>query len=382
MANYSGINYEMNENCFKKMEYVTSSFLYGDLDYIQEPWLTVLIPTYKRADLLFESLQSALTQWHTDFPWDIVVLDNEKYDGVPNLTEKLIRKTDNKKVLYYRNSENMRPGDNFNRGFLLARGKWVCMLHDDDLLVANALQTLGKLIGFFSKKSGKPLGAISATYYQFEYDAKSEAVKADIPGINSYLSSLPTQYPLYRLTHSNVLATGHIGGCVPSNGSTFLREAVIKKGGFNDDFGISADLILFYCLENDYSLYMTTSPLGFYRWGSNTMIKAESTHNTIEAGYDFREYVYSKNFFTRLIGELFRKLHYQHFTMDVITEKKKVSNVKIELSDFDGIFPGRPGKFIYYFYTHFFLRAYSLHKKCQSKQLIKGVRKYEYEYYC
>ena len=72
---------------------------------------------------------------------------------------------------------------------------------------------------------------------------------------------------LYRLTHNHVKVLGHIGGTVPSNGSTYRREAVLEMGGFNEDYGISGDLILLYNIENRYEVYQTTTPLGFYRLG-------------------------------------------------------------------------------------------------------------------
>ncbi len=373
MKRYMGINYEENADCFAKTSSVRSILLYGDPEVIEKPWLTVLVPTYKRADLLEQALNSVLDQWHTDFFWDVVVVDNEPYDGKPNDTEKLIRRLDNPRILYYRNSEHMRPGDNFNRGIFLARGQWVTMLHDDDLLIASALQNLDKLIRFYEKKPGKPLGAISTSYVQFEYDPDKEEAKIDIPGINSYVSFLPTDYKLYKLTHHNILITAHTGGSIPSNGTTFNREAVLDVGGFNDDFGISADLILFYCLENKYSVYYMLTPMGFYRWGCNTMVKPESTYRTIRAGYDFREYAYSRSLFSRIMGAMLRRCHYKKFSTDVIREKRNVSKAKIKLSDFDGIYSKRPWRLTYFFYTKVLLRAYFLHKRKQSKRLAKGA---------
>ena len=122
MKDYDGLNYEMNEDCFYKTQNVQTKLLYGDPDYIQDPLFTILIPTYQRTDLLEDAIKSALNQWHTYFPWDIIIVDNEKDDGNQNDTEKLIRRIDNKRILYYRNSEHLRPGDNFNRGILMARG--------------------------------------------------------------------------------------------------------------------------------------------------------------------------------------------------------------------------------------------------------------------
>ena len=377
---YAGIDYESCANCFEKYGDVTSSLLYGDLSAIPEPWLTVFIPTYKRYDLFEQALESVLTQWHADFLWDVVVLDNEPYDGKPNRAEKLIRRLKNKRVLYYRNSENIPPADNFNRGIQLARGKWVTMLHDDDLLVGNTLQNLGKLIEAYDTPE-KPLGAIAAKYIQLEYDAeqdlaKADRAKVDLPGLNAFLCSLPTDYKLYPLTHKNVKIYGQIGGCVPSNGTTFRKEAVLAAGGFNTDYGISGDLILFYNIENRYAVYQTEVPLGLYRWGSNIMINIDSTRQAIRDGYDFREYVYARH---PIVGLLFRKCHYKKFTSDVVQERNNVCPLKADISDFDDIYAQRPNGVWYFIYLHLICKFFSftqkLRMKAAEKKALRKIKK-------
>lgn len=367
------LNYEERVDCFEQTKHVKSILLYGDPHTIKKPWITVFIPTYKRADLLQQALNSVLKQWHTDFFWDILIVDNEPYTGTANVTERLIRKIDNPRILYYRNSENMRPGDNFNRGILLARGKWVMMLHDDDLLVHNTLQNMGRLIRAYDGIDKNALGAIATAYHQFKYDVeKPYDYLQEIRNANQYYCSIETQYNLYKLTHRNVIATGHIGGSVPSNGTTFLREAVLWAGGFNDDQGISADLILFYRIEKKYSAYFTRIPMGFYRWGANTMIKFESTYNTIKAGYDFREYIYKKH---PVCGALLRKVHYRKFTADVVMERNRVSRDIIKASRFNDIFDRGPNRLWYFLYSHIFLPVHSRYKMLQSKYIGKKAIK-------
>ena len=163
-------NYEINEDCFKKTKDVKSYLLFGDNSKIRNPFFTIFIPTYKRTDLLIEALGSALKQWHVPFEWEILVLDNEPYDGKKNDTERLIRTVNNDRVLYYRNSKNIRPGDNFNRGIFLSRGKWVMMLHDDDILFCNALQRMYNYVTVLERVNHKKLGAVSAKYHQFFFD--------------------------------------------------------------------------------------------------------------------------------------------------------------------------------------------------------------------
>lgn len=374
------IDYGRMEDCFEKTKHVKSTLLYGDCSAIPQPWLTVFIPTYRRVDLLQQALDSVLRQWHTDFLWDIIIVDNEPYDGKANATERLIRKIDNPRILYYRNSENMRPGDNFNRGIFLARGKWVTMLHDDDLLIHNTLQNIGKLIKAYDGLDKKPLGAIAAAYSQFRFEPEHPFdCMPHIHSLNKYYCDLPVNYHMYRLTHTNVLMTSHLGGSVPSNGATYLRSAVLETGGFNDDLGISADLVLYYCIENRYAIYSTLTPLGFYRWGANTMIKPESTWKTIQAGYDIREYAYSETLFSRLMGAMFRNCHYRKFTSDVINERNAVSKEKVTLDLYDDICSKRPNRFWYFIYIHVVLRSYYFYKKLQTeriyKKVVKGLKK-------
>lgn len=378
MSKYRGINYEMNEDCFAKTKDVDTEFLYGTPDVIPNPLFTIVIPTYKRAELLEEALESAINQRCVSFPWDILVIDNEPYDGKPNATEKLIRKLNHPRILYYRNHENLRPGDNFNRGIFLARGKWVMMLHDDDLLIANSLRNMGQVVHFLEKNVSKPLGAVNTLYYQFTYNPEfPKTHKKELKNVQDYFTNLPTNFWLYKLTHHNILFTGHIGGNVPSNGATFNRAAMLDVGGFNDDFGISADLILNYCLENKYSVYSTTVPYGFYRWGINTMSKFDSTYQTIKAGFDFREYVYSKNILYQIWGHFFRASQYRRFALFVIGQREKSLKDNIKLSDFNSIYAKKPNMHWYAFYAVFVERIYSIFKNRQMKKLYKKSLKDE-----
>lgn len=381
MNKYEILNYEINENCFVKTKKTVSHFLYGNNKIIKNPLFTIFIPTYRRTKLFKEALASVIRQWHVPFEWEILVVDNEPYDGKPNETENYIRELGNVRVRYYRNSENLRPGDNFNRGFLLARGKWVMMLHDDDILIDNSLHNMYKVICFLSHNSDKPIGAVSVKYHQFKYDPNNEkAHLLEIERARRFYLSQPTSFWLYRLTHHQVLFTGHIGGDVPSNGATYNREAVLEFGGFNDDLGISADLVLYYCMEKKYSVYSTMVPYGFYRWGINTMSKPESTYKTIEAGYKFRNYVYNKNLINKFWGIVFRTSQHRRFLINVIGQKNAVINKKESIDYFSDICTEQPNKYIYTFYCVILKFIYEKYKEQQTKRLFKKSLKNDNNY--
>lgn len=372
------INYEANIDCFAMHRNVKLNALYEQRasDYDGKPWITVFIPTYKRYDLFKEALKSVMRQKPVDFQWDILVVDNEPYEGTPNAVEEYIRTLSDITIRYFRNTTNLRPGDNFNRGIYLARGEWVMMLHDDDLLFPNSLEKMGRAIRFLEKQDKKPLGGIAAQYQCFLHDPEQpHGNDTMFRQVENWVLNEPMSWRFYKLTHANVLFTGHPGGNIPSIGTTYRRDAVLEVGGFNDDFGISADLILFYCLENKFSVYSTLEPYGFYRFGINTMVKKESTYKTIKAGFDFREYVYNKNIFHKLWGWLFRSAHYYFFTEAVLNQRKIGSRKFIRFSDYASIYDKKPNKFFYkHIYKHGVLSAYNKIKRWEVKRLEKRAR--------
>lgn len=364
------VDYFLIDDRFEKCKDVKSRLVYGDESVICNPWITVVVPTYRRPHQLKDALTSILTQHVTEFNWDVVVVDNEPDDLCENDTERLIREINNPRILYYRNSENIWVGDNFNRCILLARGKWVVMLHDDDMLIANALNIIGALINRYDLPD-RPLGAIAASYIQVRYNPITDKIEDDIESMNRYYSNVPINYEVYQLTNNNVKALSHVGGSAPTNGTTFRREAMLKIGGFNKDYGISGDLIIFYKLEQLYSVYQTMLPLGFYRWGMNSMMEKESLRKVIKDNYDFREYLYKQSLGNRIIGLLFRKCHYKRFSNFAINERVMISGENISLEEFNDIYEERPNVIWYCFYI-LIEKIYAKHKYLQMK---KNVRK-------
>lgn len=369
-------NYEENTNCFELTKDVKSHLLYEN-NNVEEPFITVFIPTHKRPDLLSEAIESVLEQQPVDFKWNIIIVDNEAYDGKQNDTEKLVRSLQCDKISYYRNEKNIRVADNFNRGIYLAKAPWVMMLHDDDLLIPNTLQKMGKAIHFLQTTKGKPLGAIAARYYRFKFDMNLpfEHIR-QLKEVSYYYLSRPMSYKFYKFIPFHVLRTGHIGGDVPSNGATYNREAVLDVGGFNDDLGISADLILYFCLQKKYSVYSTTEPYGFYRWGINSMSKPETTHRVIKDNFDFREFVFSKNIFTKLYGFFFRPSLYSSFIGAVLFQRRLVSTKFVETKDYASIYNKTPNKFIHKIWNRCINKPYKKQKRREMKALKQKAEQY------
>jgi hypothetical protein len=94
------------------------------------PLVTVLVCTYNRKDLLPETLASvALQSW----PLELIVVDDGSSDGTWDLL------SNQPKLRPLRQAENQGKPAALNRGIAEARGEYLLILDDDDLIVPGAL---------------------------------------------------------------------------------------------------------------------------------------------------------------------------------------------------------------------------------------------------
>jgi glycosyltransferase involved in cell wall biosynthesis len=103
--------------------------------------ISVCIPTYQRSKLLKEAIHSVYKQ--TLRPVEIVIGDDSNDD----LTEKLILEIKREytvPIYYIRNSPPLGQSGNVNLLYEIAKGDKIVLLHDDDLLLPNALEDLSR----------------------------------------------------------------------------------------------------------------------------------------------------------------------------------------------------------------------------------------------
>lgn len=108
-----------------------SHVLWGKRKYDVE--LTIVIPTYNRTNTLKKAILSALTQKEI-MNFEVLIIDNNPDHLKKSPILPLFEELGDPRLVYYCNSKNLGPMGNWNRGYQLAAGKWVCMLHDDDFL--------------------------------------------------------------------------------------------------------------------------------------------------------------------------------------------------------------------------------------------------------
>ena len=110
--------------------------------------LSICVPTYNRAPLLAQSLGAILTQLSPAMQGlvEVVVLDNASPDETPGVVEKAIADFPDAAVRYVRRPENIGCDGNFTDAPNQARGKFVYLVSDDDVLLPGAVAKLLEVI--------------------------------------------------------------------------------------------------------------------------------------------------------------------------------------------------------------------------------------------
>ncbi len=102
------------------------------------PLVSIIIPTYNRAHIIHETLDSIKAQTFSD--WECIVVDDSSTDNTTEILQSYL-KTDNRFKYYMRSSAHL-PGGNGarNYGFNLSKGQFVQWFDSDDLMKPEKLQ--------------------------------------------------------------------------------------------------------------------------------------------------------------------------------------------------------------------------------------------------
>ncbi len=102
-----------------------------------QPLLTIAIPTYNRERYLQELLSILLEQIADEPRIELIVSDNASPDGTPSVVEEYQRR--GLQIRSIRNETNIGADANFLQCFEQARGKYVWIFGDDDIIVPGGI---------------------------------------------------------------------------------------------------------------------------------------------------------------------------------------------------------------------------------------------------
>jgi glycosyltransferase involved in cell wall biosynthesis len=194
-----------------------------------KPFISVVVPSYNRADLIGRTLKSLQRQEYDRY--EIIVVD----DGSTDNTEEVVRGIADKRTSY-RKKVNAERAAARNFGAGIAKGDYVNFFDSDDLALPNHLSEAAKLIQELNHPEWFHLG--------FAWATPDDRIIRNIDN--------------FKVTTLNsIMAKGNPLSC---NG-VFVRKDIILSNPFNEDRVLSAseDYELWLRLAARYPLYYSNT---------------------------------------------------------------------------------------------------------------------------
>lgn len=222
-----------------------------------QPWLSVLMPTYNGEAYLSSALDSILAQ--NDHNIECIVVDDGSTDATLSILETY------KKKLPMIILQRERRGNwvaNTNYALTLAKGDYVCFLHQDDLWYKNRLRIMKDVIKDYPKVD-------FFLHSSIFIDSNSKSLglwKCPLP---AFPETIKSSLMMEKLLIQNFIS-------IPA--PIFKRVTALKAGGLDETLWYTADwdLWLKICAGGN-SLYYP-EPLSGFRVHSNSQTIVRSSY--------------------------------------------------------------------------------------------------------
>lgn len=108
---------------------------------MNQPLVSIIIPTHNRKDMLLRLLKSILASTYKNI--EIIVVDDASSDRSFEFIKEKIK--NNKKIRIFKNKYNLYTAGSRNEGFKHAKGDYVFFIDDDNVLDKGAISSLVKV---------------------------------------------------------------------------------------------------------------------------------------------------------------------------------------------------------------------------------------------
>ena len=230
--------------------------------------VSICLPTYNGADYIEEALRSILNQTYQDF--ELLVVD----DGSTDATLDIVQSFADPRIQVYRNPERLGIPANWNRCLELAGGEFVCIFHQDDVMLPENLERKIHLLS-----ADEMVGFVHSAV---ETLVEESAPSSFADWIEDTTEDTVWDGPEYFRT---LLFKGN-RVCAPS--VMARRRVLLEQGGFDQDLGFACDYAMWLRLCLTYRVGFLARPLVRYRWHGGNASHAyqfeRGIEETVEAG--------------------------------------------------------------------------------------------------
>ena len=199
-----------------------------------QPLVSIVLPTYKRAHVLPSAIGSVLGQTYRNL--ELIVVD----DNSPDATRDVVAAFSDPRIRYVRNEPNLKLPRALNRGFSLSRGEYLTWTSDDNLYGENAIE---KMVAVMRQRK---YDFVYADYYHFaDLDAEGR----------------PLEIRHHKLPDTLQLEKGnHLGACF-----MYTREVYEAVGEYDPELFLVEDYDYFMRIAKRFRMGHIAEPLYYFR---------------------------------------------------------------------------------------------------------------------
>ncbi|MBS3738754.1 glycosyltransferase family 2 protein [Mesohalobacter halotolerans] len=179
--------------------------------------MSIIIPTYNRAHLIGETLDSVLAQTYQN--WECIILDDGSTDNTDDVVGEYVLK--DPRFKYYHRPDEHLPGGNGARnfGFKMSKGDYVNWLDSDDLFSENKIEEQLKLI------IGESKTVSTCRWGRFENKNNFSLKELKFNRLPRLKIEARSDVDIKLLSHRAIL-TGEAGRFFECNGKNLYRDVI------------------------------------------------------------------------------------------------------------------------------------------------------------
>ena len=264
------------------------------------PTVSVIIPTYNRALIIKDAIQSVLNQTYSDY--EIIVVDDGSTDNTNNVINDFRSRSEKVHYIY---QENKGRSAARNLGIRAARGDYVAFLDSDDMFLPEKLP-----VQVMALENNLDFGMVFSHVLRMDEHGN---ILHDISHGREKLTGWI--YPELLFIKKNIIT-------IPS---VMVRKRVLNEiGGFDETMHICEDLDLWRRIAMSHQILQMNEPLAIIRHRMNESLDL--------LGYlDARTLYYHKAFADdpslkkKIQTRLFSEMYYNYGMLAFTYRKKRLS---------------------------------------------------------
>lgn len=212
--------------------------------------ISIIIVQYHAKKVLLDCIQSIFKS-SPKVSYEIIVVDNDEKETIKKEFVKL-----SPKIVYVKSPKNVGFGAGINLGAEHAKGKYLCMLNPDSLIVD---KTIDKLYTFISKE--KNAGIVSAVLLDSEGNSPEWLAGLTLTPLRAIFtfSIIHTLFPNNPITKKFLIFNKDVKHS-KQTASVPLGAAMVKKDIFDEVNGFDEKFFLYY---EDFDLCKRIQELGY-----------------------------------------------------------------------------------------------------------------------